>query len=106
MNVYVQFCETRTNDFNHNTMTFEECTPYEVDCLGSDGVFILDGRNTIDTMIDDAIQQVKRLQYVKPWITSFKIIKGKKFGEGRTLANVKVKCETLPNGIKYSVEHK
>lgn len=32
-----------------------------VDAFGSDGVYILDGRNTLDTMINDAEKQLYRL---------------------------------------------
>jgi hypothetical protein len=79
MKYYAQFMEPRNKSFNSKTMMFEECTPYEVECVGTDGVFILDGRNSIDTMINDAKDRANKLRNVKPQISSFKIIKGEKF---------------------------
>ena len=46
--------------------------------LGSDAVFILDGRNTMQTMIFDTKKQIKRLSKVRT-INSFKIIKATNF---------------------------
>ncbi len=103
MRTYVQFCETRTNKFNNSTMQFEPCEPFEVDCIGTTGVYILDGRNSVDNMIYDAMEQVKRLHNIKPWISSFKIIKSVSIGgNGTVMANVKVNAEQLPNGIKHT----
>ena len=103
MRTYAQFCETRTTTFNNKSMKFEPCEPFEVDCIGTTGVFILDGRNSVDTMIYDAMDQVKRLHNIKPWITSFKIIKSVSIGgSGQVLANVKVNAEQLTNGIKHT----
>jgi hypothetical protein len=103
MKAYVQFCETRTTTFNNTTMKFESCEPVQVDCIGSAGVFTLDGRNSLDTMIYDAMEQVKRLHNIKPYITSFKIIQSERIGDGgKVLANVVVDSEQLPNGIKHT----
>jgi hypothetical protein len=45
------------------------------DLLGSDGVFILDGRNNLNTWIKDAHNRIKQLKNVQPEIVGFKIIK-------------------------------
>ena len=105
MKAYVQFMETRTQKFNNSTMQFESCTPFEVDCIASNGIFILDGRNSLETMIEDAKQQVKRLQYVKPFISSFKIMKGD-LKRSQCVAHVSVHSEQLPNEIKYTFTQK
>ena len=82
-------------------MMFEECTPFEVDCVASSGIFILDGRNNLNTMIEDAKQQVKRLQDIKPGISSFKIMKGD-LKNSRCVSHISVHRESLPDGIKYT----
>lgn len=46
-----------------------------VELLGSDGVYILDGRNTIDTMIEDSILRIEKLKRVHE-IIGFEIRKG------------------------------
>jgi len=64
MKCYVQFTSVRNNRV--------------VDNLGSDGVFILDGRNTIETMKCDAMLQMNRLRKVAS-IDGYKIIKAERF---------------------------
>lgn len=46
------------------------------DCLGTDGVYILDGRNKLNTMIVDAFEQIYRLRRVQKGIIGFVIHKG------------------------------
>ena len=46
------------------------------DGLESDSIFILDGRNTIDTMKSDAYTRYKQLKYVQPNYIGFIIYKG------------------------------
>jgi len=65
MNTYVQFM------FN------------DIDCLGSDGVFILDGRNKLSTMIYNCKVQMKRLRQIKE-ITSFKIVKSDRYTDNKS----------------------
>ena len=43
--------------------------------LGSDGVFILDGRKTLEHMIEDAKEQMHRLRFVQTY-SKFRIMKG------------------------------
>ncbi len=49
--------------------------------LGSDGVFILDGRNSLGGMCKDSIERASQLKNVQPHIIGFKIMKGKRFTE-------------------------
>lgn len=58
---YVQFTEARNGEM--------------VDCLGSDAVFILDGRNTLKKMTCDAMTRMDQLRHVKK-IDGFRIMKG------------------------------
>jgi len=48
---------------------------------GSDGVFILDGRNSLGTMCKDSIKRIEWLKKVQPKIVGFKIMKGPRFTE-------------------------
>ena len=51
------------------------------DLLGSDGVYVLDGRNHIGSMCKDSFNRIEKLKAVQPHIIGFKIMKGKKFTE-------------------------
>jgi len=51
------------------------------DLLGSDGVFILDGRNNLNTMKADAQLRMHRLRFVQPHIIGYKIVKGTRFDD-------------------------
>lgn len=46
------------------------------DAIGSDGRFILDGRNNLDTMITDALTRYNQIKVVKPFYVGFQIQKG------------------------------
>jgi len=47
-----------------------------VEALGSDSVFILDGRNSINTMIQDGIAQANRLKAIQPYYIKFEVRQG------------------------------
>jgi len=66
MTAYVQFLTK-----NLKGQTVEAC--------GSDGVFILDGRNCLDTMINDAYEQKHKLRFVQKHYVGFEIRKGARF---------------------------
>lgn len=63
MKYYTQFYTK-----NHNNKIIE--------CLGSDGVFILDGRNNLNTMVADSIDRINVLKNIMPYIIGFSINKG------------------------------
>lgn len=44
--------------------------------LGSDGVFILDGRQKLETWKKDARKRKHQLRFVAPYIDGFKIMEG------------------------------
>ena len=46
------------------------------DGIGSDSVFILDGRNKLNTMLDDAINRYIKIKRVQPQFNAFQIRKG------------------------------
>ena len=70
MKYYVQFTHVRDNKM--------------VDNLGSDGVFILDGRNTIEAMKCEALLHTDRLRKVAN-IDGYKIIKADRFTDEGTV---------------------
>ena len=49
-----------------------------VEVMGSDGVFILDGRNNLRTMSQDAMKRMHKLRNVCK-IDGYKIMKGERF---------------------------
>lgn len=66
MKYFVQFLHVRNNELHEN--------------LGSDGVFILDGRNNLRTMKCDAQERMFKLRKVAK-IDGYKIMKGEKFSK-------------------------
>ena len=64
MKYFVQFLHIRNGELCEN--------------IGSDGVFILDGRNTLDTMKRDAQERLFRLKNVSR-IDGYRIMKGERF---------------------------
>ena len=66
MKVYVQFLTLDTQG--------EVC-----DLLGTDGVFVLDGRFKLRTWIFDALAQIERLKNVQPDIVGYKIVMADSF---------------------------
>ena len=57
-----------------------------VDGCGSDSVFILDGRNNLSTMIQDAEQRRDRLKLAKGYI-AFKIMQGSRFSDNNKIVH-------------------
>lgn len=47
-----------------------------LEAVGSDSVFMLDGRNNLETMALDGIEQMRKLQSLHPEYMGFDIIKG------------------------------
>ena len=58
------------------TKYFAEFFVDGVEQCGSDSVFILDGRNNIETMINDAYERMERLKPVQPHYNGFNICRG------------------------------
>ena len=71
-----------------------------VDVCGSDGVFILDGRNNLRTMKCDALKRMHKLRNVCA-IDGYKIMKGERFDDSICL------CEWLRSGslIEHNYRH-
>jgi len=76
MKAYVQFF-TNSTGYVQGTIppVFSKDNIKPVELLGSEGVYILDGRNSIDTMIEDAFLRIERLKRVHE-IIGFEIRKG------------------------------
>jgi hypothetical protein len=87
MKVYAQFYYMDTTKWT--AKGYIKVEPFEQEILGTDGVFILDGRNSIDTMIQDAKTRADKLKNVKT-IHGFKIIRANKFSDtGTILCDIK-----------------
>ena len=72
MNYYVQYLVT-------NVMANET-----VNALGSEGVFILDGRNNMATMITDAKRRLHALRHIHNY-KGFHIVKGTRFEDSNAI---------------------
>ena len=57
---------------------------FPIDALGSDGVFILDGRNNIETMVFDSKIRMHTLKNIHNYI-GFKIMKGERFTDAKEI---------------------
>ena len=74
MKYYAQFY--RPSDTTSNSKT---------EMLGSDSVFILDGRNKLLTMIADARKRMHQLKGVRNDIIAFTINRGERFSKSQLL---------------------
>ena len=80
MKVYVQFYQNSTGYIAGSIpprFSDEHIRPIEM--CGSDGVFVLDGRNNIETMKDDANERVQKLNKFGKQITGYKIVRANSF---------------------------
>lgn len=73
--IYAKFYKRRTTKWNDVIFRYQSCTPYLKEGLGSDSVFILDGRNNLQNMIYDCRQRMKRLEKVQHYV-HFEIRRG------------------------------
>ena len=74
MKYYVQFLNESSGRTFKDGQIFE-VPKFPIDAIGSDGVFILDGRNSLEIMINDAKErQAKFKNFI-----GFKIMKGERF---------------------------
>jgi len=76
MRYYAQFLELKKTWTDKEWKTI----PHEFsEVLGSDGIFILDGRNNLTTMHYDCKCQIERLKNVKSGIIGYRIYRGSNF---------------------------
>lgn len=73
MKAYVQFYKTKGSWSKENG--FQYLPGEHVEACGSDGVFILDGRNSLETQIQDAKDRMFKLRNVQNF-SGFAIMKG------------------------------
>jgi hypothetical protein len=68
----------------------------KTEILGSDGVFILDGRNNLQTMITDAKRRIHQLKNIHDDIIAFTINRGERFSDSRIVydSNPELKIES------------
>jgi hypothetical protein len=76
MKVYVQFYHLSTG---YEGTQFSESNKKPIELCGSDGVFILDGRNSLETMKDDANDRMQKLNKFGEQITGYKIVRANSF---------------------------
>lgn len=60
---------------------------------GSDGVFVLDGRMSIDSMVHSAQVHQQWLYSVQPHYDGFKIMQGNRFSNSRCIRTVEFKAD-------------
>ena len=70
---------------------YVQFTIKDQDLLGSDGVFVLDGRCKLQTWIDTAIQRATWLKPVQPHIDGIKIMVGNRFDNSRCIHSQSIK---------------
>ena len=74
MQVYVQFYQNSTGYIAGSIPPrFSESNKKPIELCGYDGVFVLDGRNNIETMKEDAQQRLQKLNNFGKQITGYKL---------------------------------
>ena len=80
MKVYVQFYHLSTGYIEGSIPPrFSDENKKPIELCGSDGVFILDGRNNIETMEEDAQQRMQKLNKFGKQITGYRILRANSF---------------------------
>ena len=87
MKVYTQFLEVYDNKLQ--------------ECGGSDGVFILDGRNNLSTQVADSMERMHQMRFVRSNIVGFRIYKGARFDNNNPILR-----EWVRSGAEYNGERK
>ncbi len=64
---------------------YESCGPNKTEMLGSEAVFILDGRKNLHNMVNDARERLKKLRNVHKRIAAFTICKGERFDKSHII---------------------
>lgn len=83
---YVQFYRNSTGYIAGSIPPmFSDANIKPIPMCGTDGVFILDGRNNIDTMILDAFRRMQKMRTIHTDICGFKIIKAQRLSDTGTI---------------------
>lgn len=73
---YVQFYQNSTGYIAGSIPPrFSDDHIRPIEMCGSDGVYILDGRNNLDNMIIDAEERMEKMRTIHTYIIGYKIIK-------------------------------
>jgi hypothetical protein len=62
-----------------------DTTSSKTEIIGSNGVYILDGRNKLQTMIEDARKRVSQMKGVHSDIVAFTIHRGERFSKSQLI---------------------
>lgn len=77
---YVQFYHNSTGYIAGSIPPrFSDANIKPIEMCGSDSVYILDGRNNLDTMISDAEKRMEKMRTIHADICGYKIIKAQSF---------------------------
>lgn len=85
MKVYCQF-KVLSTGYIQGTIPpqFSEDNKKPIDLIGSEGVYILDGRNSLDNMINDCYNRLSKLN--RKDVIGFEIVRSDKFtNDGKVL---------------------
>lgn len=83
---YVQFYQNSTGYIAGSIPPrFSDANIKPIEMGGSDSVYILDGRNNLDTMIFDAEKRMEKMRTIHTYIIGYKIIKAQSFLDTGTI---------------------
>lgn len=83
---YVQFYQKSTGYIAGSIPPrFSDANIKPIEMCGSDGVYILDGRNNIDNMIIDAEMRLQKIRMIHPGICGYEIIKAQRLSDVGTV---------------------
>lgn len=87
MKAYCQFFHESTGYVpGSNPPMFDDKFIRPIEMIGSDGVYILDGRHTLSNMISDCHDRMKKLKNLHKGICGFEIHRASKlFDDGRVI---------------------
>ena len=88
MRYYAQLLE-KDLKFNHNNMTWTDTGELR-EAMGTDSVFILDGRNNILTMIEDSNKRLEQMNDFKNIYKGFRIMNGSRFDDSKVIYTTEV----------------
>jgi len=85
MKAYVIFQQRKDLTWDNSNHTWIPILPVLEDLCGSDCMFILDGRNNLNTMKADCQERIHKLRYVQPNICAYKIYRGERLDKGHLI---------------------
>jgi hypothetical protein len=104
---YVQFYQNSTGYIAGSIPPrFSDANIKPIPMCGSDGVYILDGRNNFDNMIFDAEMRMEKMRTIHTYIIGYKIIKAQSLLDTGTILFSNINTVTNNRRIRTPKKNK